>query len=361
MPPFGGNMENSIYISEITFRNCQSLKNISYTLTPGLNVVMGLNSAGKSVLFKALKMAVGSELFKGANLKHLISYGQQSAAAIFSFSDGSSGGFIADYKTVIYLYREKETDGYQKLSKPHPEFIMRMSIIIDEKTKFILNILDADQELLFVNSKESTNFSMLSLISDNEQLDSLMPCLEEKFSNTKDYLSRVNYIHDMIESKLSVMEKVNTFNIKQKISISESILPLIQNLFHLYDLINKISFVDEVDFVFCDKAMNLFQYFKLLTDLISKVCPINDIDFGYVSFLLQELHDVLGVKEKLVEYYDSILLLQKLQKDMDLIATTMQQDTYCVDCSVKGKVYFFENGCIPVDEVKVDEGLSGNF
>ena len=107
--------------------------------------------------------------------------------------------------------------------------------------------------------------------------------------------------------------------------------------------------------------MNLFQYFKLLTDLISKVCPINDIDFGYVSFLLQELHDVLGVKEKLVEYYDSILLLQKLQKDMDLIATTMQQDTYCVDCSVKGKVYFFENGCIPVDEVKVDEGLSGNF
>lgn len=354
-------MENSVYISEISFRNCQSLKNISYKLMPGLNVIIGLNSAGKSVLFKVLKVAVGSELFKGNNLKHLISYGEQNAAAIFSFSDGSAGGFIVDYKTIIYLYKGKDMVAYQKLSKPHFDFIRKMSIIMDKKTKFILNILDADQELLFVNSKESTNFSILSLISDNEQLEALIPYLEEKFGSTKDYLTRMTYIHNMIESKLSVMEKVNVFDIKQKISITEAILPLIHNLFHLYELIDEINYVNDIDFVFCDQVMSLLQDFKLLTDFILKLYPITDIDFNYISALLQSLYNIAEIKDKFTKYYNGVLLLQKLERDMNLVISDMQKDTYCVDCAVKGKVYFFENGCIPVNEVSVNEGVSDSF
>lgn len=345
-------MENSVYISEITFRNCQSLKNISYKLTPGLNVIIGLNSAGKSVLFKVLKMAVGAELFKGNNLKHLISYGEKNAAAIFSFSDGSAGGFIADYKTIIYLYKEENMEVYEKLVKPHPDFMRKMSVIMDEKTKFILNILDADQELLFVNSKESTNFSILSLISDNEQLETLIPYLDEKFCNTKDYLARTTYLHDMIKSKLSAMEKINIFDIKQKISISESILPLINNLFHLYDLIDKINYVNDIDFDFCDKILEVFRFLKMLEGSVLNLHSIKDIDFCYISVLLQNLNDISVLQKKIKNYSRNTLLLLDLQRDMHSIADSMQQDTSCIDCAVKGKVYFFENGCIPVDEVK---------
>lgn len=46
---------------------------------------------------------------------------------------------------------------------------------------------------------------------------------------------------------------------------------------------------------------------------------------------------------------------------MNLVISDMQKDTYCVDCAVKGKVYFFENGCIPVNEVSVNEGVSDSF
>lgn len=344
-------MEKSVYISEITFRNCQSLKNISYNLTPGLNVIIGLNSAGKSVLFKVLKVAVGSELFKGNNLKHLISYGEKNAAAIFTFSDGSAGGFIADCKTIIYLYKNEYEKAYQKLSKPHPDFVRKMSIIMDEKTKFILNILDADQELLFVNSKESTNFSILSLISDNEQLEELMPYLEERFYNTKDYLSRTEYIRDMINSKLSVMEKVNIFDIKQKISIGDLLLPIAYQLFQLYGLVDKITSIVDVDFGYCDKIINLIRQYRVLSESILKLCLIKDIDFDYSSALLKNLNNTMDLKKKFIEYHKTALLLQELQKNMDSIVIEMQQGVRCVDCSVKGKVYFFDEGCIPVDEV----------
>lgn len=342
-------MYEAVYLTNVAFINCQSLKNIEYDLCSGINVIIGLNSSGKSVLYKTIKVAIGSDFFGAKDLQHFICYGQNEAAAMFSFSDESAGGFIATRRSLIYIYRESADSPFQKLTSPHQEFIRKMAIIMDVKTSFVLNLLDPDQELLFINSKERTNFSILKLVADNEELEALFPVLEEADDNAKGYLDRAVKTNKLIHNQFEQLERYDIYSLEQKILYGNSFIPLARSFCMVYSFVQKLNLTKFPSIDFCEYYMLLLKLFCSIKSKLTTLQPIRKLNFEYYDLLLEYYQILMSIQSSIMGIQKSKARLESIAVGMNQIYKELSAQTYCVNCPVKGEVYFFENGCIEAE------------
>ena len=161
-----------VYVTSLVLQNVQSYKYVEFNFTPGLNVFVGDNSAGKSIAFKMIKLMStwGTRLHK--KVEFLVRRNEDFGIALFTLSDGSMGGVRFAKGLIQYLYQPAGAATYTVSTRPILEFLQRAGIIVDGN--FILNLLDSDQELLLVNSNVKTNASLINLIAFNEDLDCLI-------------------------------------------------------------------------------------------------------------------------------------------------------------------------------------------
>jgi hypothetical protein len=360
-----------------------------------------------------LKAACGVNVFSREDMRHLITYGKDGAVALFVLDDGSEGGVQVFPSSSYFLYRPDQESSFERLSSPSKQFLDKMAIVLDESSGFILSILDPDQELLFVNSKPSTNFTLVKLISSNDELETVIENSKEFDSVLKDFSDTVSNEVVLAEMDLANIKIEDVVGVRSRIESCDYLIPFGKDLSFLKDSLDRIApafymefgvlldFVSVVSEVLCDlfvfvdgvevvgdedfeETLDLVGFVLDLSEMldeIGRIVPVLDRDFVEMESLLvvssdlsEILNDVSLVRiEEIVDFsflftVVSFLseisvffrVVRKFGHDRDVerkieeiltgFVKELAQISEVVDCPVRGKVvYLDDENCVSCD------------
>lgn len=254
--------------------NCQSHADTVYEFSSGLNIFRAdKNSAGKSVFFKMIK-AVGcpSYYHTEEKRKQLIKHGAEYASSLYMFSDNSAGMVRVYPKQIIYYYTDNVTNGFTAYAEPPEEFVNALSLITNSMNNFIANMLDMDQDLLFVRSDSKTNNDLVELLTYNEQLDRMQNLTTEKIKQYREHSKYLEDTIDRLEAKLMRFKHVDTYDLKQRIKTVEAGIEVYENLIEVSRELENTSgmLVDSSSYDLQITACDLYQSAQMAVECLGK-------------------------------------------------------------------------------------------
>ena len=393
----------------IRLRNCQSWKDCNISLADGLNVICADNNTGKSVLFKLLKASVSPSYYSKDELQQLIRYGTEFAEATYIFSDGSVAVVRIFKQRVIYYYTpDFNSQGYtQQEGIPHAEILEQLSVIVEPSSGFIANVLDLDQSLLLVNSKSTSDYDLIKVLTHNEDLTRLAELFKNKLVTYKAELTDVRKTQARLEHVLETLEYVDIEYLEDTIDKSEKLYALNKSLVLIYEELNQIQISDtkiiDYDTVIPlldlgqklkeinnieledtgvkvdDKLINLCTMVLDMKELYRTICDVEilpdiDNDLYLIHSSLVDVYQEISRIEELpnIDRVDQILcdinLLdnlkaifnevvnygQEVEKQEDLLDTINSYKEQLniegkeLDCPIHGRIKYINNQCIPV-------------
>lgn len=200
----------SVKIKQLRLINVQSWDDITVDLSEGLNVFSGKSNSGKSVLFKVFrKMTFPNYWGTGAN-DQIIRDGCDKAIAILGLETGCAIVFEINptNQMFYYLNAEGKAEGAWKGEMPQ-ELLDILGWYVDRDNKYLLNLIDQQIALPFVDSPESFNEMVLRCVTRHEKLDIAR-------DNLKQYkvmiAGEVSKTTNSIESFYSLMRKMITID-----------------------------------------------------------------------------------------------------------------------------------------------------
>lgn len=242
-------------ITQIRMVNCQSWKDASFSLAlDRLNVIEAPNSTGKSVLFKMLKITASPSYFDKVEREKLIRWGAQYASIIYAFDSGGAGAVKVYKEQPVYFYK-RSGGGWEQSLAPSPEMLKEAGLLADGD--FIANIVDTDQDLLLVNPNLSSNYSLIRMLTYNEELENLkdrLAVLQPKF---RDYVSATANKAGFYERQLSSVAFRDVEGLRQTLGTLRVAKEL---MFQLIDSCNMLQGIKSV-----------LQYYKDYKKLLSAV------------------------------------------------------------------------------------------
>lgn len=290
-------------ISKIRFINCQSFKDVTYDLaTDKLNLIVADNDTGKSILFKVLKLAGCPKYYDRDDRKDLIRRGCQFANVIFWFTDSSLAVMRIYADKTIYGYLPTEDSEFEPSLEPPAEMIMHLGLLTDSDSRFIANIIDADQDLLLVNSNLAYNYNLIKMIVVNDDLDELAEKVDLLLKEYQGYLVRASDYQGYLEHQLGVIEFVDTDKLQEKNAIADCSFNVINKLIDVYDELDviKSNVVDSFDF------SGLLRIQELLAETEDALDKIKSVNLSNVTIGLGDV----ALLEK-IENLSSTLILFK--------------------------------------------------
>lgn len=287
-------------IVQVQMINCQSWKNSTFDLaTDRINVIIADNGTGKSVFFKMLKITTNPNYFSRAERKDLIRRHEECATILFKFDDGSIAATKVFQTYVLYMYKASNQEGLKTAYEQFPEVLEKLGLIVDpDETSFVANIIDADQDLLLVNSKLKYNYNLVHLLVESPELElvnerahtalmnvlnplsslsSRCETLERAIQDSTYYdvaereleLDRVEKMKDFLFDLIPVAENLHSM---QEVSRNYIDVNSIKKLLGLLDLLES---VDLSQVVVTDKPANIAEHLKLLKSL--SAINLNDL------------------------------------------------------------------------------------
>lgn len=195
--------------------NIQSWDNNTPTIefSEDKNIIIANSETGKSVLFKVLKQMCFTVW--GYKNSDLIRQGASKGLAVFDLINGNRVVFELLPNTQNYYLCFIAPDG----SKRRKDFIMgtksveipeevanQMGFLLDRKSKTIINVLDRDMLMPLVTTSPATSGRILSAVTENPELESMMDTAKSWLKEAKDkrdsvkssYLS-AKYNYDSVE------------------------------------------------------------------------------------------------------------------------------------------------------------------
>lgn len=287
-------------IVQVQMINCQSWKNSTFDLaTDRINVIIADNGTGKSVFFKMLKITTNPNYFSRAERKDLIRRHEECATILFKFDDGSIAATKVFQTYVLYMYKASNQEGLKTAYEQFPEVLEKLGLIVDpDETSFVANIIDADQDLLLVNSKLKYNYNLVHLLVESPELELVNERAHTALMNVLNPLSSLSSrcetleraiqdstYYDVAERELELdrVEKMKDFlfdlipvaeNLHSMQEVSRNYIDVdgIKKLLGLLDLLESI---DLSQVVVTDKPANIAGHLKLLKSL--SAINLNDL------------------------------------------------------------------------------------
>lgn len=312
----------SIYIKEIRLKNFQSWKNGVLHLTPGFNVIRSDdNSAGKSVVMKAIKIAVCPSIFGRKQRKTLIRRNENYAEAIFIFSDNTVG-LVRVFKTKL-LYMYNNGSGWQQTEGlPTEEFVEKMGALVKNDYSFIANMLDMDLPLLLVKSDNKCNFALIDLITHHKDLNRLIPIFRDKLHENRNKFIQLDFAVNYLERQYKSLTFVNIDKKEENLKVAEDLLNYLDEFMYALSLLESIESLNSkykdfeaIDFLldtgskFIDLLNINLRPVKELPEDIDIIVDlaytgqnlINSIELNKDYTYLDDMENLLKVGEKFIE------------------------------------------------------------
>lgn len=325
----------NVYIKEIRLKNFQSWKNGVLHLTPGFNVIRSDdNSAGKSVVMKAIKIAVCPTIFGRVQRKKLIRRGADYAEAIFIFSDNTLGAVRVFPTKLLYMYNNgngwQQTDGF-----PTEEFVEKMGALVKNDYDFIANMLDMDLPLLLVKSDNKCNFALIDLITHHKDLNRLIPIFRDKLHDNRDKFIKLDFAVNYLERQYKDLTFIDVDRKEENLKVAEdllcyldefiyglSLLESMESLNNNYKDFETIDFLLDTGSKFIDLVnINITPVKELPADIdtiVDLVCVgqnlVNSIELNKDYTYLTDVENILNVGEKFIEAED---ILEDILNDIN--------------------------------------------
>lgn len=279
-------------IRQIRMKNCQSWEDITFDLsTDRLNVIVAENDTGKSVLFKMLKILASPKYYSRDDRKNLIRFGCEYAMVAVALDSGNVIVAFVWPNYVTYQYLLADGTKYS-LTEPTQEMLNELGLLVGKDNKFIVNIIDADQDLLLVNSNLASNFALIRLIVMNDDLDNIQEKIAALQSEFSDYYVRVADQKNILERQIGGMDYYDIPKMEdslKKAEVAYSTLKLLINIWQQAERLNVAG----------------WKNYRLLQDLVA---------YGEVLCSVRGYCSSVGVSRKPVDgrFLSSLMVLSEI-------------------------------------------------
>lgn len=239
---------NDVYIRGLKLKNFQSHKDTYMEFADGLNVIVAPNNTGKSVLFKALQVTTLPGDISNEDRKQYIRYGETKATIMWCFSDDSI--YLVDVlPTRNHYYYIEDINVSNKPEfvgeVPNKDLLDKLSIIMHNG--LIGNLINTEQDMFLVNSNESTNYSIISMLIVHEELQKIINVLEqEKIPSAKRLLSDIEMKRSSYVSILNNYSYVNTESLQQRIKLQEMVVGAVECLVGPLETLDSVAICNDV-------------------------------------------------------------------------------------------------------------------
>ena len=284
-------------LEAIRFVNCQSFEDVTINFaTDKANILVADNNTGKSILFKMLKVTASPNYYTAKKRTQLIRRGATNATMVCGFSDGSIGMTVVYSNAVIYRYKSADETQFTNYTEPPAEYLKALGLIVDDRTKFIANIVDTDQDMLLVNSDQKGNDERISLLATNSTLLEVKEKLSNLIKMHRQYNSELIMKQSNIAQTLASLETEDVATLEFSYKASQL----------LYEILVILSDVEiQLDIVgnFC---ADIFNYSQLLEN-IDLIIDLQKIDETLNKVTITEVFD-----NKLLDLIDCLITSQNL-------------------------------------------------
>lgn len=254
-------------ISKIQMQNCQSWRDGTIELaTDKLNVIAADNGVGKSVLFKMLKITSDPNYFNRAERKDLIRRHEEYARILFEFDDGGLAATTVYPTYTLYLYKPADSETVQTSYEPPTEMLRQLELLTDGVTPFIANLVDADQDLLLVNSRTKYNYNLIKMLVEHADLEKVREVIQEATVAVANPLTSLTKKCTFLENKIAQSEYFDIAAKELQIKKLEKSKDVLMQLIDLYNTMEALRGAIEYDKDF-DKLEVYMQILEHVSDL----------------------------------------------------------------------------------------------
>lgn len=307
---------NDVYIKGLKLKNFQSHKDTYIEFTDGLNVIVAPNNTGKSVVFKALHITTLPNEVSREDRGHYIRYGETKATIMWCFSDDSVHIVEVLPSRNHYFYIEDVNLGGRPEfigEVPNSDLLNKLSIIMHNG--LIGNLINTEQDMFLVNSNESTNYSMLSMLIEHEDLQKIINVLEqERIPSAKRLLSDIELKRSSYVSMLSNYRYINTESLTQKIKLQEMVVGSVESLLPALETLEGLSVYSDIDYV-TKLRVRLAELLNPVSTGLNSLGNCKDYDRDYSS--------ILNTSSNLIEITKD---LDRAQEEIKINTTENQLD-----------------------------------
>lgn len=304
--------------------NVQSVNDITFEFSNGLNVLVAENNTGKSVLFKI--MALLPEIHKTTRdeRRQYITFGRTKSDIYFYCSTGFY--WLELTLDRVNFYGGDTPQSIEFLGNELPIGLRQgLSLLVCEGG-LVANLITEDQSKFLVESDSRVNYSIFKLMTTDENSEKLIDGCEEKIKvltrdiriaeATKEYVTK----ELGNKSKVDVAQQEYILNMtKPLIDLGESLIPICESLSN----VKEVTLPNE-------KLKDLIVIGECIDDLsksLSTIKPVKvaDIPKGLIAFAL----DLNDIQNKL----QSVKHIPSLEVEPNVLNDLLNMGNYINDIS----------------------------
>lgn len=366
-------------LKAIRLKGCQSWDDVTIEFSCSKpNILVADNNAGKSVLFKMLKITANPKIYSTDERKYLIRYGSDSAIIIYLFDDGFIGMTIVYTNRVLYRIKECDTEDFVTYSDPPSTLLEHLSLLVNSQTDFIANIIDTDQDLFLVNTKSSSNVEYLRLLAEEPTLREVLEKIDQETIVLKENNKVLATLKTSLEISLDGYKYVDVDKLQGEIDKSNALLEVLIVLLKLYEHIEKMNscIKDYTDYSELLCSMDIVESLKdmkqllhkltydktdysadlliidyivqlqVINNLLSKVC-IDSVELSIYFTVI----DICTLLSSINSYLNTVKECTKkseiLSSEIDRLHCEINSSGFVIQCPIKGEVLYIDEECLP--------------
>jgi DNA repair ATPase RecN len=379
-----------VYIEKIRLVNFQSWKNVTFELAEGLNILVGQNNAGKSVLMKALKAVIFPDKYSAIEREKLISYGASCAVVEIFFTDNTRFRFDlflgGGYKYYMYVTEEDAIESVECFE----ELLSRLSVLVDKEAGTICNILDLDTQLLMVQAPPGE--SLMKAYIESAELNALIKNLNVFHENVLGLSKNsrkllrplqviveemkyvdISYLENAksdLENDMHILDILNMFTKHlENVTSSESIELNMDDVLFMFEVLTSLEDVAGVPVVFEEMFIEDLEFVANIHSNINTTEILDFILFESDDLLAADMMDavydsICSMTETTIPdiEFDSVLYLEEINssiwflnfnkteetansKTLDSVLKSLRVHNTVVDCPIYGEVVYLGDKC----------------
>lgn len=285
-------------IETIRLVNVQSFKDITFNFSSGVNVIEAPNETGKSIIFKVFRRMCDINWYGRSEKKALIRRGCERGAVAIKVRASDGNTYVVQftmYKTyqTYKLLKDGELLGSWKQDIIPDEILNVMGWYYDFESMRLLNLLDQELEMPFVNNNNKSNYEIMKFITHDADLDIARVNLNQWIDELTRLESEVESRKMRVEGELDSLQQIDEIEIAERIEekqysleLSSVYANLIKGLSDCCDLVKpKFNMID-VDKIesSVDSSVGMYKFGKTLQEVLVLSKPeFNTVDENNVS------------------------------------------------------------------------------
>lgn len=225
-------------LRQIRIRNFQSIEDITYNFTEGLNVITGPNNTGKSIINKIIEVMVGFKSLKSYDVEQYITFGKPKSDLFIS--DELNTYWVEIYPKKINYYKLEDQRFIFVGNELPIGLINALSLLICEGN-FVGNLITSNHSKLLVDSSAEINNQILSLIARDDHAENILEECEERMTKINSNLRILRTNRASLEREISSIAVEDTSYREECLKRVFGLTDFVEELVGLQEITDKVN------------------------------------------------------------------------------------------------------------------------